>query len=322
MLEQSYDNIKRYVNYITSISKNHLTDWGLGDWVPVKSKATKELTSSIYYYVDAMILSKAAGLMNQAADVEKYARLSENIRNAINKKYLNQETGMYANGLQTELSAPLYWGIVPPALKQKVADNLARRVIADNKHVDVGLLGTKTILNALSENGYADLAYEVASQETFPSWGYWIKNGATTLYENWAIDAKYDVSRNHIMFGEIGAWFYKALGGIRYDAEKPGFKNVILKPNFVAGLKHFEAAHDGPHGKIASSWKREEAGIAYSVVIPANSSATVFLPQLNGKKIYLNGKPLVITKVASKAGAANNAIPYNVGAGRYVFQWK
>ena len=80
--------------------------------------------------------------------------------------------------------------------------------------MDVGLLGTKAILNALSENGYADLAYTLASQSTYPSWGWWIVNGATTLYENWPIDTKSDISMNHIMFGEIGAWMYKGLGGI------------------------------------------------------------------------------------------------------------
>ncbi|HBG80376.1 MAG TPA: alpha-rhamnosidase, partial [Porphyromonadaceae bacterium] len=118
----------------------------------------------------------------------------------------------------------------------------------DNKHIDVGLLGTKTILNALSENGYAQLAYEVASQETFPSWGWWIVNGATTFYENWPLDAGSDISLNHIMFGEVNAWYYKALGGIFPDEDQPGFKNTVLKPNFVKGLTHFEASHESPYG--------------------------------------------------------------------------
>ena len=130
---------------------------------------------------------------------------------------------------------------MPEELRAKVAANLAKRVEADGNHIDVGLLGTKAILNALSENGYADLAYKVASQETFPSWGWWMVNGATTLYENWPIDAKSDISMNHIMFGEIGAWLYKALGGIRPDPDQPGFKNILLEPHFVKGLDHFEA---------------------------------------------------------------------------------
>ena len=287
LLADCYDNIRLYVDHITEISPNGLTDWGLGDWVPVKSIASKELTSSIYYFVDATILAKTAKILHHEADYQKYSALATKIAAAINAKYLNQQTGIYGTGLQTELSAPLFWGIVPEILKAKVAENLAKRVIADDKHLDVGLLGTKTILNALSENGYADLADEVAAQETFPSWGWWIVNGATTLYENWPIDATRDISLNHIMFGEIGAWYYKALGGLKPDANRPGFKNVLLEPHFVKGLEAFQSSHAGPYGEIQSSWKRTGTEIIYKVVIPANSSATL---KLSGKSIRLNGK--------------------------------
>ena len=149
----------------------------------------------------------------------------------------------------------------------------------------MGLLGTKAILNALSENGYADLVYILAAGETFPSWGYWIVNGATTLQENWPLKTSSDISRNHIMNGEIGAWFFKALGGIKPDPGQPGFKNILLEPHFVKGLTHFEARHDGPYGEIVSSWKREGNKILYSVVVPPNSTATVRLE--NGKVMML-----------------------------------
>ena len=188
-LYKMYRPLKKYVDYITSISYGGgLTDWGLGDWVPVKSITPKEFTSSIYYYVDATILAKTAKHFGKEVDYQKYSQLAKNIRMAINTKYLNPATGIYGNGFQTELSAPLYWGVVPDSLKQKVAGNLAKEVKKTN-HIDVGLLGTKTILGALSQNGHANLAFLVASQETYPSWGWWIKNGATTLYENWNIEA-------------------------------------------------------------------------------------------------------------------------------------
>lgn len=275
LLADCYENIKRYVDHITSISKNDITDWGLGDWIPVKSVTPKEFTSSLYYYTDAVILSRAAKILGYPEDQEKYLALSQKIANGINAKYLNPETGIYGSGFQTELSTALFWGIVPENLKARVAENLKNRVVADNNHLDVGLLGTKAILNALSDNGYADLAYTLAAQETFPSWGWWIVNGATTLQENWPLKTNTDISRNHIMFGEIGAWFYKALGGIKPDPDQPGFKNVILEPHFVIGLTHFEARHDGPYGEIVSSWKREGNKILYAVVIPANSTATL-----------------------------------------------
>lgn len=288
LLSACYDNIKRYVDHIDDLYPSGLTSWGLGDWVPVKSKSPVEFTSTAYYYTDATILAKTAKLLGKTDDYTKYNALAQKIRKAFNDKYLDPQTGIYSKGLQTELSVALFWGLVPENMKATVAANLAKRVEQDNFHLDVGLLGTKAILNALSENGYADVAYRVASQEDFPSWGWWIVNGATTLYENWDINATRDISRNHIMFGEIGAWLYKGLGGIHPDEEQPGFRNVILEPHFVAGLDHFEAAHTGPNGRIITSWKKRGNAIDYTITIPANSTATVRFDVPNA---YLKGKP-------------------------------
>ena len=187
---------------------------------------------------------------------------------------------------------------MPDSLRAVVAANLAARVSADGKHIDVGLLGTKSILNALSENGYADLAYEVALQEDFPSWGWWIRNGATTLLENWPVDAKSDISMNHIMFGEIGAWFYKALGGINPDETKPGFQQCKLAPHFVSGLDRFAAEYQSVRGMIRTSWERNKDVIRYRIEIPAGVQASLILPgkpesvsvTLNGARLsYRNG---------------------------------
>jgi len=312
-LEENYENIKRYVDHITDISPTGLTDWGLGDWIPVKSKSPVEFTSSIYYYVDVLILAKTAKILNRESDHEKYLALSKKIKDAINAKYLDTKTGIYGSGFQTELSAALFWGIVPEEFIEKVAENLAERVIADNEHIDVGLLGTKTILNALSENGYADLAYKVASQETFPSWGWWIVNGATTLFENWKLGTRSDGSLNHIMFGEIGAWYYKALGGIKPDKSKPGFKNVILQPHFVSGLDQFEAKHNGPYGEIVSSWKRSDGKINLTVIVPPNSTATLYL---KAKEITQNTK---IIKSNTRDNQENKPFVLNLEAGSYEF---
>ncbi|WP_237488243.1 alpha-L-rhamnosidase [Hufsiella ginkgonis] len=322
-LRDCYPNIRRYVDHIDQESPSGLTSWGLGDWVPVKSKSPVELTSSIYYFTDASILAKAAKLLGHAADAEKYAALAAKIRNAINARYLDTATGIYGSGIQTELAAPLCWGVVPEAMKSKVAAQLAKRVAADNYHFDTGILGAKALLNALSENGYADVAYRVAAQETYPSWGWWIVNGATTLYENWDINAKQDISMNHIMFGEIGAWLYKAPGGIRPDPASPGFKNVLLEPHFVAGLDRFEAKHDGPYGSIISAWKRNGDKIYYGVTIPANSSATLKLAVGSGAALYEGGKLVTSNTKGIKQLAGNgNTRSYQVEAGNYGFEIK
>ena len=228
LLADCYENIRRYVDYVDRTSPTGLTSWGRGDWVPVKSHSSKELTSSVYFYVDTKILANAAKMFNKTEDYKYYSALANKIKNVINDKFLNRETGIYGSGVQTEQSVPLQWGIVPEELKRKVARNLAKQVEAAGFHLDVGVLGAKAILNALSENGEAETAYKLAAQDTYPSWGCWIANGATTLLENWDLNATRDISDNHMMFGEIGGWFYKGLGGIFPDPENPGFKHILF----------------------------------------------------------------------------------------------
>lgn len=306
-LTDNYENIRSYVNYVDGISHAGLTTFGRGDWVPVKSQSSLEYTSSVYFFVDAEILAKTAKLLGKQDDHLRYTALAQKIKKAINNKYFDSEKGIYASGTQTELSMALQWNIVPATSKMKVAQNLASRVIADSMHLDVGVLGAKAILNALSDNGQAEIAYRLATQNTYPSWGWWIVNGATTLYENWDINAARDISQNHMMFGEIGAWFFKGLGGIKTDESSPGFKDIRLEPNFVSGLDSFSASHDGPFGKIISGWKRSGNNIVYEIEVPANSSAAVKFPAGTGK-VLLNGKEI------------NPLLIYKAVAGRYKFE--
>ena len=317
LLKASYENIKHYVDHIDAVYPTGLTTWGLGDWVPVKTKSPVELTSSIYYFTDTYILSQAARLLGKKEEEQHYSKLAQKIKDAINARYLDRATGLYGSGSQTELSAPLYWNIVPDELRPKVAANLAQRVQKDNLHLDVGLLGTKSILNALSENGYADLAYKIAAQEDYPSWGWWIKNGATTLYENWNIDATSDISLNHIMFGEIGAWLYKALGGIKPDSAAPGFRHILLQPHFVGGLDAFDASFNSPNGLVVSSWKKKGRSIAYNATVPPNTTATLSIA--TGKmQLYENGRAvpsLPKQNVDTKPGQTS----YFLQAGSYQF---
>lgn len=286
LLSDCYENIKRYVDYVDRTNPGHLTSWGRGDWVPVKSHSNKELTSSVYFYVDTKILAQAAKLFDKQDDYEYYTILAEKIKNAINDKYLDRQNGIYANGTQTEMSVPLQWGVVPEDMINKVAQNLNKKVEESGFHLDVGVLGAKALLNALSRNGYAETAYKVAVQDKYPSWGWWIVNGATTLLENWDLDAERDISDNHMMFGEIGGWFFKGLGGIFPDPEQPGFKNIILRPNFVNGLNQFEAKHKSPYGMIVSKWERKKKAVIYDITVPANSTATLYLPgNIKGNRV-------------------------------------
>ena len=149
---------------------------------------------------------------------------------------------------------------------------------AADYHLDVGVLGCKALLGALSQHGYPETAYRVAVQDSYPSWGWWERNGSTTLLENWRLDAERDISDNHMMFGEIGAWFYKGLGGIYPDEREPGFRHIRLTPYFPASLSSFSASHTSPYGQIVSSWTSKGRLVNYTVSIPANSRATLTIP--------------------------------------------
>lgn len=283
-LQDNYQAMKQYVDYVERTSTDGLTSFGRGDWVPVKSTSPLEYTSSVYYYVITDILARTAKLLDQETDYAQYTALAKTIRDAINAKYLDVEKGIYGGGNQTEQSLALYWKIVPQGSEARVAAKLAERVKADNYHLDVGVLGCKAVLNALNDYGYPDEAHRLAVQDTYPSWGWWIRNGATTLYENWDLQATRDISLNHMMFGEIGAWFYKGLGGIFPDETQPGFKHFLLRPNFPGNLEEFASTYESPYGTIQSSWKRTGKEIVYEATIPANSSATLYLPEGNELK--------------------------------------
>ncbi len=287
-LEDCYENIKRYVDYVDRNSPDGLSSWGRGDWVPVRSHSSLELTSSVYFFVDATILSKAAALLGKEDDFRYYSSLAGKIRSAINARYLDREKGIYASGCQTELSVPLYWGVCPEECKVAVAANLAKDVEAQGYHIDVGVLGARAVLNALSENGYHETAYKLATQDTYPSWGNWIVNGgATTLLENWDLNAPRDISDNHMMFGDIGGWFFRGLAGIRPDPEVPGFRHILLTPSFT-GPESLSASHLSPYGNITVSWKLSKDKVKYKVEVPAGCTATLVLPEnVQGETIGL-----------------------------------
>lgn len=271
-----YENMKAYMDYIERTYPGGLTDWGLGDWIPVKSSSTLELTSSIYYHEDARIMARVAEITGHTEDAAHYEALAKLIRDRINEKYLDKERGVYATGTQTEQAMPLFWNVVPDEYRRKVAANLASMVKENG--LDVGLLGSKAILGALSDNGYLELAFSLATSTEYPSWGHWLANGATTFYENWNLDNIRDLSFNHMMYGEINAWFYKALAGFLPRESEPGFREFDLRPGFPQGLSSFEASHVTPNGEIHSSWKRKGSRITYTVTVPSNSVAHLELP--------------------------------------------
>ncbi len=277
-LQDCYDNIRRYVDYALTLTKDGLTTWGRGDWVPVTTRSNKQLICSCFLYKDLDILCSAARMFGKDEDAEKYGAIAETVRNAVNARFLNAATGIYAGGMQTDQSLPLAFGLVPEESRQAVLQALVRRIEEDGCHINAGVHGAKFVLRVLSEGGYGELAYKMASAQDFPSWGWWLANGKTTLIENWRLDVTRDNSDNHIMFGDIAAWFHRALGGINPDPEQPGFKHIILRPCFPAGQDGFSFSYDSPYGKIEVSWTRRNRKVSLKAVIPCGASATFIYP--------------------------------------------
>lgn len=292
LLERHYDCMAKYVKHIEkAVAIDNMTDWGLGDWIPVKTTSDLRYTTSIYYHVDAAIMAKVAALLGKTDDAIHYTRLADDVRNAINDAYLNREKGIYAGGSQTELAMALYWGIVPDDMRDNVAASLNEVVVDAGYHLDVGVHGCKALLGALTDNGYADTAYKVVTNTTYPSWGYWIRQGATTLHENWKTDVIIDNSLNHIMFGEVGAWLFKGLAGITPSEDNPGFRHVNIRPFFPDGLNSLDVERDTPFGSLSTSWHRTDDGrIHYTVSIPEAMTAHITLP--DGTHRTFSGKTL------------------------------
>ncbi len=315
LIGRYYENYKRYVDYLTFRSKQNLVNIGLGDWVPWKTETPVELTSSCYYYQDALLLSKFSEMTGKQKEEDYYRKLAESIKNAINKKYLDRENAIYANGSQTSLSAAIYFGVVPEDLQNKVGDNLAKQVKRDG--MDIGLLGSKYLLNALSMTQHSDVAYQLASNDKLPSWGWWIKNGATTLYEDW----NGNNSQNHIMMGDISAWMLRELAGINYDIECPGYKKIIIRPHFVDGLVDVDGKTGSVYGTISSKWKKQGANITLDVIVPANTTAQVYLPIIKGKSVFEGNRELHEnkTKGICYVGEMKDARVYEIVAGTYHF---
>ncbi len=274
VLDRHYGMMVRYLDYMADRTDHLIYSRGLGDWCPATDTTPVELTSTGYFYCDTVLLSKISELLGRSAEARRYTALASNIKQVFNQKFFDENTGIYANGTQTAQSCPLFHDLAEPKDRARVFERLLKKIERDDFHLNTGILGTKYLMQVLTDFGRVDIAWRIATQRTFPSWGYWLEKGATALWEHW--DGIY--SRNHIMFGDISAWFYKALGGINIDPVHPGFKHMIIQPNPVGDLTYVRAEYNSIRGKIVSHWRREKDHFHLELIIPGNATATVFLP--------------------------------------------
>jgi alpha-L-rhamnosidase len=329
VLGEHYDALKKYVEFLRSRAENGLVKFSsYGDWVAVE-KCPGAIVSSFYYLYDVRILAEAARVLGKAQDATLYDKLAADIRTAFNKEYYNPKTGDYADGTQTANTLALFLDI--PTEKQggawgRLFDNI---VYKNNSHLTTGIIGTKYIMELLTRTGNSDLAYDIACKTDYPSWGYMIANGATTLWELWQKREGPSMnSHNHPMFGSVGAWLYKALAGINLAPGTTGFEKVLIAPQMVRDLWHASGSTRTVRGEVACSWSRTETSVRVEVTVPVGAEAEVVIPKLNirdlkisesGKAVWADGQYLAGAAGIAGAEDKDGAIRFKTGSGRFVF---
>ena len=275
-----YESCEKYLGYLRTREADGILNYGLGDWVPYKTRTPNDFTSTCFYYMDNFLMARFAALLGKNAS--PYLQKADALKQLINQKFFNADSALYSNGSQTALSVALYFNLVPEGFQQKVADKLVASLRANDHHLDFGVLGSKFVPAMLTKYGYVDDAYRMASRETAPSWGHWImERGMTTLGETWQLNPDLrDASLNHVFLGDISAWMFNALAGINYDENNPGFRHIIIKPHFPEGLDWVKAEYKSVNGLIRSEWKREGNKVKLTVTVPGNARATVYADEV------------------------------------------
>lgn len=357
VLEQHYRGMKKWVDCLSNKSEDRLIKYSYyGDWCPPEEEclASDEsppedspgaavgagsypkdtpgiLVSTWWYYYSSLILSEVAGILDKTDDMHAYRNLADEIKKSFNEKFLDRKKGIYSKGTQTSLVLPLFLDMVPEELEDKVVDNLLENITDEHDgHLTTGIVGTKYLLETLSKHGRSDVAYTIAKQKSYPSWGHMIENGATTVWERWEYKTGGGMnSHNHPMLATVSEWFHKVLAGIRTNVSEPGFKKINIEPSIVEGLESVSDSIETVRGTVASSWEREPNGVKLEIEIPVNSKAEVKLPKMdfrsisiveNGETIWKNGSLSKKTDGIINGDEKEEHIILEVGSGEYSFE--
>ncbi len=327
IIEQNYKGMAAWVEYMKTHGKDGLYERkGYGDWVPVQASPTEWIGSAYYFYC-CKLMSEMAAAIGKPDDAKKYHDQAAAIAKAFNEKHLNKETNSYLTGTQTCNILPLFFGITPPERKAAVLGNVVKDIMARGDHLSTGFLGTTYLMALLHEAGQNDLAWRLASQTSYPSWGHMILKGATTIWERWDTDKQGPGmnSRNHFAFGTVARWFYEALAGINLDPQVPGFKRFSIRPVIVGDLTWVKATYPSVYGEIRSEWKRTDNGLTLEVAIPANTTARVHVPLLGMDRCQVSESGMPVLGPGSHVPGVRfidirgDAAVLDVAAGRYTF---
>eukprot|EP01116_Phalansterium_solitarium_P007853 TRINITY_DN2084_c1_g1_i2.p1 TRINITY_DN2084_c1_g1~~TRINITY_DN2084_c1_g1_i2.p1 ORF type:complete len:1037 (-),score=234.67 TRINITY_DN2084_c1_g1_i2:145-3255(-) len=284
ILAQYYDGVKAYIDNLTSMTNqtNHVLEFSrYGDWCSVAQgfgsncDQPRPLFSSFYYLMQVEIFAQVAAVLNNTADAATYSQLASQIRSNWNPAFYNPSSHTYDQGYQVSQSLSLFLDTPDQADNAAVFNELLNDVVTvHNSHLSTGIVGTKYLMLVLSNAGRTDVAYDVATQNTFPSWGYMIEQGATTLWENWQSNNLTAFgSRNHIMFGSQGSWYYTNIAGIQMEPDTIAYSQIRFQPAAdQVAEQHVSAAIRTPKGLIESSWNRIPA---FCDAVPENNNVVL-----------------------------------------------
>jgi alpha-L-rhamnosidase len=333
LLEQHFDGIRKWSDFLWSKSSGGTTDFfKYGDWVPVDF-TPGPLASTVYSYAATDIAAKTAQAIGKTAEAAALRQRADAIKDGFNKRFYNAAEGYYGNGTQGSQILPLAYGMAPDDIRGKVTGYLRNQVVYHNdSHLTTGILATKHALPVLAKYSGLDLAYDIAVQRTFPSWGYMIDNGATTIWELWQKKEGPSMnSHNHAMFGAIGDWFMTDLAGIKLVAGGEGYEKVKIVPGVTRELKWASGNFETMRGKVLSSWQRTDDGLKLEVMVPFGSTAEIVLPKLQLRDVTLSESGKTLWQDAKSASSAEGVtsvkeekeeIVVQAGSGRYLFELK
>jgi alpha-L-rhamnosidase len=328
-IKSHYAAMQRWIQRIIDVSMQDyiITKDTYGDWCmpperqelihsqdPARKTSAAVLSTTVFYSILQM-MSRFAEINGTSADAQQYLDLAAKIKDAYNAKFFNAETGQYDNNTVTANILSLRLGLVPEGYEQKVFNSIVEKTENEfDGHVSVGVLGIQHLMRGLTEYGRLDLAYKIVTNDSYPSWGYMVKNNATTIWELWNGDTADPAmnSGNHVMLlGDLVIWFYENLAGIRNDPQSVGFKKILMQPSFPEGLDSVDATYNSPYGPIESSWTRNGDSLTWYIDIPANTSATVVLPE----RFNINTEGL-------DAKTEGGVLTVSLGSGRYTLESK
>lgn len=336
LLSDQYNSMKAWVDFMHKKSKNDLWNTGFhfGDWLfysvnddtdGSSAITNKFLIAQCFYAHSTQLLIDAAKVLGHTEDVDYYTQLLDKIKTAFLNEYVTPN-GLISSDTQTAYVLALEFDMLPENLRQQAATRLVNNIRKYDAHLTTGFLGTPYLCHVLSSFGYANIAFRLLLQDTYPSWLYPVKMGATTIWERWdgiKPDGSFETptmnSYNHYAYGAIGDWMYRVIAGIDTKEDGPGYKHIIIKPTTGGNLEYATADYQTNYGKIASSWKVDGNKFLLNISIPANTNATVYLPSININAITENDKPINGSQDIKIAEPITGYTALNVGSGVYHF---